>query len=306
MVQYNQFKVYIYMIHAYNNNNTCTYIGNKIITMYDTKPASNDRLYGWNGGSIMILNGTGEGQYRRIIDAGIHTEYTSKNRTWIIDNEFDILPQVGNKYGSFIQIYTFRGRVIWYNNEFVDCGSFQTYGTSTEVILAENNWQRSSKIIFEGQWRGWTPVNISNNNNNNNNNKLGGPMGIGIQPSIRNIMYGNIINEGNSMSLYYDGLWITNVFSIQSGIESGGKYTPYVCPPTGWANVVKHNIIKNEGGIHISYSIHDAIVEYNQIYNSSFGIRIDLPQQITPVIERNNKAKINYFCCHQNPNIGPG
>ena len=36
---------------------------------------------------------------------------------------------------SFIQIYTFRGRVIWHGNTFEDVGTFQTYGKSTEVIL---------------------------------------------------------------------------------------------------------------------------------------------------------------------------
>ena len=116
---------------------------------------------------------------------------------------------------------------------------------------------------------------------------------------------GNIINEGNSMSLYYDGLWTTNTFSVVSGTESGGKYTPNVCPPTLWGNVLKNNIVYNEGGIHIGYSIHDVIVENNQIYNSSFGIRVDLPQQMTPVVIRNNNVETQFFCCHRAPNIGP-
>ena len=166
--------------------------------MYDTKAcdSADSKFYGnhasgWVGGSIMIMNGTGEGQYRRIIYAGISTNpNVSTNRTWIIDKPFDVLPSVGDKYGSFIQIYPFRGQSIWYNNEFKDCGTWQTYGTSTEVILANNEWRRASKITFEGQWRGWTPASTPTESPSNKQlaRKLGnlkGPTGVGINPNIR-------------------------------------------------------------------------------------------------------------------------
>ena len=55
-----------------------------IETLFDTKLASADSIDGWNGGSMMILNGTGEGQYARIIKAGIHDKSIPTNRTWII------------------------------------------------------------------------------------------------------------------------------------------------------------------------------------------------------------------------------
>ena len=289
--------------------------GTTLTTMYDTKAADSDRIYGWDGGSIMILNGTGEGQYRRITKSGVyHNANTPTNRTWIIDSPFEVTPDTGNQYGAFIQIYTFRGQVIWYNNDFADCGTWQTYGTSTEVVLASNTWQRTSKITFEGQWRWWTPASSSQEigmegeiGDAYDGDKLGGPTGIGLNPNIRSIMYSNTIEEGAGMSLYYDGLWLNNVFQIQSGSQSQGKYfTPQLCPPACWGSVVKGNIIKNIGGIDIGWAVHDCIVENNKIYNSSLGIRINLPQIITPVTVRNNNVKPNYVCCYGLSNAGPG
>ena len=122
----------------------------------------------------------------------------------------------------------------------------------------------------------------------------------------RCMMVSNTIEKGIGMSLYWDGLWINNVFEIQSGSSSDGINTPDLCPPACWSPIIKNNIIKNLGGIEIGWAVHNCIVENNQIYNSSFGIRVDLPQIITPITVRNNNVEPNYICCYKMANVGPG
>lgn len=94
--------------------------GTAVTTKFSTKAAASDRMpFGWEGGSIAIINGTGEGQLRRIVKAPIFDVPVSDNRSgWVIDRPFDVTP--GPE--SFAQIYDYRGRVLWYSNEWSDVG----------------------------------------------------------------------------------------------------------------------------------------------------------------------------------------
>jgi hypothetical protein len=65
--------------------------GTTVITADDTKPTTPE-WDGWFGGSIVILNGTGAGQYRRVVVPGIFDHPTPTNRTWIINKPFTITP----------------------------------------------------------------------------------------------------------------------------------------------------------------------------------------------------------------------
>jgi hypothetical protein len=89
---------------------------------------------GWAGAEVVIVNGTGAGQTRRVIEPGIWRDYTPNNRTWVIDRPFLIAP--GSD--SWLEIQPYRGRTHFFDNDYKDVGAFQLYGHSTEVIVAQN------------------------------------------------------------------------------------------------------------------------------------------------------------------------
>lgn len=75
-----------------------------VTTAADCK-ATTEEWGGWAGGSIVILNGTGAGQWRRIVQAGVYTDpNVTTNRTWVVDAPFDVTPDAT----SFIEIMPFR------------------------------------------------------------------------------------------------------------------------------------------------------------------------------------------------------
>eukprot|EP00039_Didymoeca_costata_P032877 m.39678 g.39678 ORF g.39678 m.39678 type:complete len:881 (-) comp9581_c0_seq2:341-2983(-) len=286
--------------------------GVNITTKFNTKCSNSDRQpFGWEGGSMAVLNGTGAGQIRRIVKSPIFDVPTPNNRTgWVIDRPFDVTPSAD----AFVQIYTFRGEVIWHCNEWEDVGTFQTYGTSTNVVFSSNKWTRGSKIVIEGQWRSWVPGDAE---------RLTGPFGIGANPTFRSLVINNTVAEANSAALYYDGLWRQGVFSLASGLgESGGKWGLKISPVLSWGTIFKTNTVLSNGGISIGWGTHSAVCEGNRVFNSDFGIHIAAPNRITPVVVRNNHADIIVFdkCnittnngnerytgqCHGSPNIGPG
>eukprot|EP00051_Salpingoeca_urceolata_P006517 m.86074 g.86074 ORF g.86074 m.86074 type:complete len:580 (+) comp14864_c0_seq1:1233-2972(+) len=276
--------------------------GTTLTTLYDTKPSNSDRApEGWQGGTIMIVNGTGQGQMRRIVKAGIFVSPTPSNRTWVVDRPWTVEPDST----SFIQIYAFRGKIIFEQNLFRDVGPWQTYGTSGDLVVAGNEWVRCQGVFIEGQWRGWVPAENMQapeaQAKPSNSPSLGGPSGVGIQPTTRNMILENTVSEPHSAALYNDGIWKTGWIRVAGLGESGGKYDLDVCPPFTWANVVRGNDLGAGGGIHIGETQAAAVVEFN----TAPEIIVQLPQLLAPVVVRNNTAKVTYHCCHSSPNLGP-
>lgn len=84
--------------------------GATIVTAADCKSAGDNHAGGWAGGSVIIVNGTGAGQYRRIVVPGIGAEPSNpSNRTWVLDSAFAVAPDAS----SFVEIMPFRGRNLW-------------------------------------------------------------------------------------------------------------------------------------------------------------------------------------------------
>jgi hypothetical protein len=105
---------------------------------------------------------------------GIGPEKTNpNNRTWIVDAPWTLPPDAG----SYIQITPFRGRNIFTGDHWADGGAFQYYGQALENVLAEATFERMTGVLAWGQWRGWVPPNRT---------AVGGQMGNGIMPNVRN------------------------------------------------------------------------------------------------------------------------
>jgi hypothetical protein len=75
--------------------------------------------------AVVIVNGSGAGQYRRLIGWGWNNDPTQQSR-WQLDRPFAHPPD-GD---ALISVMTFRGRNIFYRNTHEDSGAFQFYGPS--------------------------------------------------------------------------------------------------------------------------------------------------------------------------------
>jgi hypothetical protein len=105
-------------------------------------------LKDWTGGAVMILEGTGAGQWRTVT--------TNAGREWEVDRPWDIAPDDS----SVISIAQHRGRHLFIGNSFVDGGAFQLYGAALDTIVAGNRGTRMDGFIVWGLnphgW-GWQP-----------------------------------------------------------------------------------------------------------------------------------------------------
>jgi hypothetical protein len=155
----------------------------------------------WTGGAMIILDGTGAGQWRSVtMNAG---------REWEVDRPWDIAPDTT----SVISIAPHRGRHLFIGNTFEDGGSFQLYGAALDTIVAGNKGSRMDGFFAWGlnphDW-GWQPCyncqfldnEILEGNGygsrsamlgaftSNNNEKYAGPLARGIIFR-RNVLHSN-------------------------------------------------------------------------------------------------------------------
>jgi hypothetical protein len=151
--------------------------GATLTTAGDTRSAGDAKAGGWAGGCIVVLNGTGAGQYRRVVVPGIGPEPANPaNRTWVVDKPWDVDPDAS----SFIQITPFRGRNIFAASLWADGGAVQYYGQALDNVIADAEFARMTGVLAWGQWRGWVPPNASASW------RAGGQMGNGLMPNVRN------------------------------------------------------------------------------------------------------------------------
>lgn len=103
---------------------------------------------GWyvEGGALIVLNGTGAGQIRRIVSAANNTSHE-----WILDEP---LQHMDDNHESFVQILPYRGRNIFHDNHLSDVGALQFYGIGLENVVSENHLERMAGLVSWGQWRG--------------------------------------------------------------------------------------------------------------------------------------------------------
>ena len=124
----------------------------------------NGNGYDVRGGALVIMNGTGAGQIRRILDFRLDADLNGTG--WFtIDAPFDVplspstSPSVpkwptGQQAGnSVISAIPFRGRSIFHRNRFEDTGAHQLYGIGLDTIVAENSAARFGGFVAYGQAR---------------------------------------------------------------------------------------------------------------------------------------------------------
>ena len=91
---------------------------------------------------MAVINGTGAGQYRRIVS-------TFSDNRFTIDTPLNIPVE----WNGTIELMPMRGRNIFHNLHYEDVGAFQFYGTGVDNIAYGIQMARGGGIAAWGQWR---------------------------------------------------------------------------------------------------------------------------------------------------------
>lgn len=247
---------------------------------------------GWvvEGGALIVLNGTGAGQIRRIVAS-------TSSTGWTLDAPLDPVTLSGNAEGiepSFVQMLPFRGRNLFHQNHFADVGAFQFYGIGLGNIVAENKNERMAGMVSWGQWREWHgPTSMMP--------RLGGEMGCGANPNMRNVFEGNVFAEGNTIVNYNTPQGASDNFlagyllaSTSGGGAGNATGAGFEHLSMNSLTVFRDNTIKSNGGILITDDSMDIVVEGNTVMNSDLNICVT--NTTRNVVVRNNNASVSANC----------
>lgn len=214
---------------------------------------------GWptTGGFLLVLNGTGAGQLRRVV------QEPAQGSTWVLDAPLG--PVDFGADGSYVQIAPFRGRNIFHRNTFRDVGCFQIWGTGLDTIVDGNYYDRAAGMISWGQWRGYAEPDTGSSG-------LNAITGEGAQPAWFNIFSDNtmaepgVVNYATSDS--FGGFDFGRGYTV--GALNGAEYdsSTSTSPPgvaTNAFTTFRGNQILANGGILIAGDSSNMVVEFNTI-----------------------------------------
>jgi len=204
--------------------------------------------------SALILSGKGAGQVRTV------ARYNEGR--YIMDEPWDVQPDAS----SVISFTALRNRMIFMDNQMIDTGHFQFYGTAIEAIVKRNTTARSGGFWLRGQDTG----------------------GVCIQPAWYIQYLENRIAEG--FYYHWDG---DDQWSGPAMLGAMVRITPAngdvlaVIGAVFRGNAVDNNgIIRTSTGTHRTPVIEDVIIELNDLRDTAVGI--DLSGAIARVVVRAN------------------
>jgi hypothetical protein len=276
--------------------------GTNISTQGRGASVGNGNGYSVVGGALVIVNGTGAGQIRRIISFVMHDN--SSDAGWFeIDRPFDVLPtttaaHAGSRITSYIACVPFRGQSIFAYNHYADTGAFQYYGIGFNNVAYQNTAERFGGFLSWGQWRqgGYPKQEVA-------------PF---INPNVRNEWIENVVTEGstadhqqnliNTTGSFGDSLATSgNPFTIIGTMKGCGTTGDAVLACRGSNQLIsfRGNKVLSNGGFQIGASS-EVLLESNSVASTP-PQSIGFPPtsnvsafQVSPgavgCIERNNTA----------------
>lgn len=208
---------------------------------YQGKPVSADATSitvaekpGRVGSGIFVLDGTGRGQYRRIVAAD--------GNKLTVDRPWDVIPDTS----SSLSVTHLLEHWLIVDNDLADVGAVQSFGVFMECVMADNTSARQSG------YRSWG-LNYSN----------------ASQPTWYCQMLGNRITEGN----YYHGTYGVCGVEASLGTTGGAPNKEAGgCLLRGV--VLRNNVCENNSGLQIGGVCRDVVVEGNSVSRADQGLSI--------------------------------
>lgn len=227
-------------------------------------PAGNGSVdTGILGGMASVLDGTGAGQYRRIVAVNNSSYVTiDKPFTTPLDST------------SRVQLGPFKGRILFVGNRYEDGGGFQLYANAADVVVTDHHFARTEALLS------WGRAASSHT----------------YAPNLRIQFVGNIVEEANHMWNWNATYPYPHPKTIEpyfiGVLGSDQDSQPCVPPPHGPAHctpsaplpfqgainhliVIKKNEIMNNGGIDIRGHTTNCLVADNILTNCSVGVHVD-------------------------------
>jgi hypothetical protein len=212
----------------------------------------------WRRSAVFILGGRGAGQWRTVT--------ANHGRVWEIDRPFDVPPDAS----STVSIVFFNGRVLVIGNHFEDANWVNAgYGTSVDVICAQNHLARCAELMNHGVGADpYTPH--------------------GFEPSWHVQYFDNEIAEGQ-----------TSIGSSGAGHNAANLFPG----PLTWCAIHRRHSVAadNSGSISIGGHVRDVIVEGNHFANPLSTIKVDGTAQ--GVLLRNNHFPNDSAPSYEGPGI---
>lgn len=243
------------------------------------------------GGALLVLNGSGAGQIRRIVA-------NDSPRGWTLDTPLEQVTLANSADPpSFVQLLPFRGRNILHRNRFSDCGAVQFYGIGLENLVTANVNQRMAGMVAWGQWREWTPPPPRpgpGTHPDPSPARIGGEMGCGANPNWRNVFDRNVFLESNTVVDYNTDQGSNANFlggyqlASTSGGGAAGAAKGAAVPGIAmnqWV-VFRGNEMQSNGGILITDDSTHVLVEANVVTCTSLNITV--ANTTTDVVLRGN------------------
>lgn len=255
--------------------------GTGLVTSNDCWLPQDTEWGGWGGGAVVVLNGTGAGQWRRI---AVPNGNATGNRTWQVDAPFTVTPATAPAAGaaaSFVEILPFRGRIIFHRNSYEDTGAFQFYGHAVSNIVADNVAARFGGFINWGQWRGWIPPPPANASGDAPAlpDRLGGVMGNGMQINLQIMFEHNNVTAGAALLNYnisgavgVSANYYNNNVYVLIPAESEGQVLP---TPHNYAIVMRNNVASSNGGVWVGESTANVVLENFTIADADSCVTVD-------------------------------
>jgi hypothetical protein len=137
---------------AYNGRWLSLTHGGRLLTtpggnLSDSRNGGPKQNFAMNEGKAVVIgNGTGAGQYRRVVNWSWDSSAGGLAK-WTLDRPFTVTPDAD----SYISIVTFRGENIFYRNEYVDAGAFQYYGVGINNLAIGLTAERQGGFLNFGQ-----------------------------------------------------------------------------------------------------------------------------------------------------------
>eukprot|EP01043_Picozoa_sp_COSAG02_P002111 COSAG02_NODE_48_length_45421_cov_103.222100_4_plen_318_part_00 len=258
---------------------------------------------GWPtaGGFLIVLNGTGAGQVRRIVVE------PAQGTKWILDEPLG--PVEFGSGGSFVQIAPYRGRNIFQSNTFRDVGCFQIWGTGLDTIVDRNVYDRTAGLISWGQWRGWYGHEMQTTTSHaiTLSATSGAIRGEGAQPSWFNQFSSNVFTEPGVVNYAtsdtiggYDFGRGFNLASTNGALDAQKLPTPSGMSMNSF-NIFRRNRILANGGILVADDSSNTVIEANTIEYPG-GYRTDdlgicVQNCTSNIVVRANQAPVHRGLC---------
>eukprot|EP01047_Picozoa_sp_COSAG01_P061424 COSAG01_NODE_7672_length_3104_cov_2.368053_1_plen_274_part_00 len=123
--------------------------GTKLTIAHGFDPRSHSYTDRVEGGALVVLAGTGAGQYRRIVS----WPQPSCHGVGQCVFEIDAKLAVPLDATSVIEVMPFRGKNIFHRTHYSDVGAFQFYGLGVDNMVVSMTMERGGGFAAWGQWR---------------------------------------------------------------------------------------------------------------------------------------------------------